>query len=475
MKTIKTKLFLIFMILMVSLVLGGILLNSFFLESYYIYKNKSSLASISQKIKDEYRNNKENDFEYADMVQSIDNISTIIVNKNYAIKYDSVHSKSVDKEKKLPKDIKDSILDSEKKHLKKPVYYIEDKENEQRSKLVFISKINDEDYIILRKSYRSINESVSIANEFYLLAGCIVLFIGAIIILVFSKRITKPIIEMSKVAENISNLEFNKVVDTNSKDEIGRLGNSINKISYKLNASISELKQDVEAKKSLIRNMSHELKTPIGIIKGYAEGLKYGVVNDKEKMDKYCSILVEECDRMDKLVKELLDYSMMEGGMVKLNITNFEICEFLSKIVERFDSIFSEKNINFNLKCVEGYKINADRDLFEKAINNFITNAINHVSEEKIINVTVEKKENKIKISVFNTGDNIDEEELNKIWDVCYKVDKSRTRNYGGHGIGLSLVRLIAELHDGIACATNMDNGVEFSLEIPISGKELDK
>ena len=469
MKTIKTKLVLIFMILMISMVLGGILMNSFFLESYYIYKNRNSLISISQKIKNEYVNDSENNYEYADMVQSIDNINTLIVDKNYIVKYDSVHSKSADKEKKISKDIKDSIADSEKRHLKKPIYYIEDKDNEQRSKLVFIAKINDDEYVILRKPYRSINESVAIANEFYLLAGCIVLFIGAIFILIFSKKITKPIIEMSKVAENISNLKFDKVVNVESKDEIGMLGKSINKISDKLNVSINELKQDVEAKKSLVRNMSHELKTPIGIIKGYAEGLKYGVVDDKEKIDRYCSILVEECDRMDKLIKELLNYSMIEGGMVKLNVTNFEINEFLSKIIERFEPIFSEKNIIFDLNCIENYRIKADSDLLEKAINNFLTNAINHISGEKIIKVIGENIENKLKISVFNTGENISEEELNKIWDVCYKVDKARSRNYGGHGIGLSLVRLIVELHNGIAGVENMKDGVTFYLEIPLS------
>lgn len=475
MKTIRTKLFFVFMILMISLILGGILLNSIFLESYYVYKNKGSLVSVSEKIKEEYINDKENNYEYADMVQSIDSINTIIADKNYNIKYDSIHIKTSNEERKLSKEIKKIILDNEKKLSKKYIYYIDEKDNKQQTKLVFISKIDDNNFIILKKSFKSIHDSVVIANEFYILAGCIVILIGVIFILVFSNKITKPIIEMSKAAENISNLNFDKVVNVNSKDEIGMLGNSINKISEKLNRSINELKQDVERKKELMRNMSHELKTPIGIIKGYAEGLKYGVVKDKEKMDKYCTILVEECDRMDKLVKELLNYSMIEGGMIKLNVTAFDIYEFLDHITARFNQVFDENNINFNLNCIKDYKVYADRDMLEKAINNFITNAINHVALEKIISITGEKEENKIKISVFNTGDNIPEEEFNKIWDVCYKVDKARSRKYGGHGIGLSLVRLIAELHDGSAKVENVKDGVIFSLEIPVSHKILDK
>lgn len=467
MKTIKTKLFFIFMILMISLVLSGILLNSIFLESYYVYKNKGALISLSEKIANEYINNKENSYEYIDMVQSIDGINTIIVDNDFNIEYNSFRSKSVDEEKRLAREVRKTILDNQKKLSKKYVYYIDEKDNDQKTKLIYISKVSDEEYLILIKSVKSIHDSVQIANQFYILAGCIVICIGAIFILIFSKKITKPIIEMSNVAENISNLKFDKVRHINSEDEIGRLGESINKISDKLNKSISELKQDVERRKELVRNMSHELKTPIGIIKGYAEGLKYGVASDKEKMDKYCSILVEECDRMDKLVKELLNYSMMEGGMIKLNIISFDLHEFISKIIERFRPIFNEKNINFEFDCIKGYEINADSDMLEKAINNFIINAIDYVDERKIISVIAEEKENRIKISVFNSGDNIPEVDMGKIWDVCYKVDRSRSRKYGGHGIGLSLVRLIAKLHDGITNVENMENGVVFSIEIP--------
>lgn len=252
-----------------------------------------------------------------------------------------------------------------------------------------------------------------------------------------------------------------------SKDEIGKLGESINKISEKLCTSIDELKEDVERRKQLVRNMSHELKTPIGIIKGYAEGLKFGVADDKEKMHKYCSVLVEECDRMDKLILELLNHSMMEVGMVKLNITSFDIHEFIVKIAERFKPIFIEKNIKFDLKCIDNYIISADCDMLEKAVNNFITNAIDHVEGRNFIQLTVKEEDKGIKISVFNTGNHIQEKDLEKIWDVYYKVDKARSRKYGGHGLGLAIVKLIVQLHGGSTKVENINDGVIFSLEIP--------
>lgn len=467
MKTIRTKLFFIFTIFMILVVLCGALLNSIFLNSYYIYKNKGIFISLSEKISYEYINNKENIDEYINIIDSTDNISTTIADEDLNLEVTSNNEKSIINKTHLSKDIKQRILENEKKNSNKYIYYAEEKSDNQNQRLVFISKMSNGEFIILKKPLKGINESVSISNQFYMFAGGIIILIGGIFILIFSKKITKPIIEMSSVAESISNLEFEKRIKINSQDEIGNLGQSINKISKKLSTSINELKQDVERRKDLVRNMSHELKTPIGIIKGYAEGLKYGVVDDKEKMGKYCSVIVEECDRMNNLVQELLNHSKMEAGMVKLNRTDFEIYEFISNIVERFKPTFIDKGITFDLKCMENYIISADRNMLEKAINNFMTNAIDYVDGRRFIQLLVENNENKIKISIFNTGNHISMEDLNKVWDIYYKADKARTRKYGGHGLGLTIVKSIVQLHGGIAKVENVDEGVIFSLEIP--------
>ena len=467
MKTIKTKIFLVFTIFMVFVVGGGILLNSIFLESYYIYRNKAVFISLSEKINSEYTEDKENSYEYMNNIYNIENISATIIDENLNVEYNSVGVKKDNNEKRLTKEIKQAILENEKKLSNKFVYYTEEKNNTQTNKLVFISKMSNGKFIILKKPFKSIGQSVSIANQFYMIAGLIVIFIGGIFILIFSKKITKPIIEMSNVAENISNLEFDKRVKFESQDELGKLGESINKISEKLCKSINELKEDVERRKHLVRNMSHELKTPIGIIKGYAEGLKYGVADDKEKMQKYCSVLVEECDRMDKLILELLNHSMMEVGMVKLNKTSFDAIDLIDSIIERFKPTLIEKGIVFDFKFENNYIINADRDMLEKAINNFITNAIDHVEGRNFIQLTAEKQENALKISVFNTGSHIKMEDLEKIWDVYYKVDKARSRKYGGHGLGLAIVKSIVQMHGGNTNVENLDEGVVFSIKIP--------
>lgn len=467
MKTIRGKLFLIFILFMVSLIGIGILLNSVFLESYYIYKNKNTFVSLTEKINNEYVKGKGDIAEYLNAIQNVDNITTTIIDEKFNIKYVSTKENKGENQKRISKEIEKNILENENKLSKRFIYYIDENSDEQKTKLIFISRMSNGEIIILRKPVKIIRESVSIANQFYILAGIAAAIIGSIFIAIFSKKMTRPIIEMSNVAENISELKFDKRVNITSQDEIAKLGESINNISEKLCVSITELKKDVERRKQLVRNITHELKTPIGIIKGYAEGIKYGVAEDRDKLEKYCNVLVEECDRMDKLILELLNHSMMEVGMVKLNKTTFDIFEFISPIVERFNLAFNEKGIAFDFECIKNYIIYADKDMIEKAVNNFIINAIDFVDEKNYIKLAVEKSENGIRINIFNTGKHILENDIEKIWDVYYKGDKARTRKYGGHGLGLAIVKLVAQLHGGNVKVENIKDGVEFSFEIP--------
>lgn len=467
MKTIRTKLSVIFAISMVSLVLCGILLNALFLERYYIYKNRDVFIETSKKISEEYVNNRKNIASFINLIDRVEGISCIITDRNQSVKYNSFPQKLGPDAMRLPGEIDQLIQKNENKLFRTYVYSVVSKTNDQAPKLVFISRLDNGDFIILRKPLKGISESVAIANQFYIFAGLVLIFLGGIFIFIFSKKVTRPVIEMSNVAEGISNLEFNKRVIYDSQDELGSLGKSINKMSEKLSASMNALRQDVERRKQLVRNISHELKTPIGVIKGYAEGLKYGVADDKEKTQRYCTVIAEECNRMDNMVRELLNLSMLESGMFQLNISRFDIGGLIEKLSERFETVFVEKGITLDLKIPKNLIVEADYELLERAVNNYITNAINHAEGKKLIEVTVENKDGGIRISVFNTGNHIQEDDLVNIWDVFYKADKARSRQYGGHGLGLSIVRLIAELHGGITGIENLNEGVLFFIEIP--------
>jgi two-component system, OmpR family, sensor histidine kinase VanS len=467
MKTIKTKIVLIFGIFMLLLILCGILLNVLFLNQYYIYKYRADFITINREISREYLENRKNLGDYIDVIDRTEGISCLVLNKNKDILYNSASKKVSTDEMNLSNDISNLMILNDDKLSKTYVYSVIERRKAQLTKLVFMSRLSSGETIILRKPLKGINESASIANQFYLFEGILLIIIGGGFILAFSRKITKPIIEMSNVAESISDLDFNRYIIYNSKDELGSLAKSINKMSVKLSENINSLTQDVERRKQLVRNISHELKTPIGVIKGYAEGLKFGLAEDTEKANKYCTVIAEECDHMDWMVKDLLSYSMLESGSFQLNISSFDVVELIKEISQRFELICAEKEVSIESDMPEHLDLFADRELIGRAINNFLINALAHLGKKKYIKLSVVRRDTETRISVFNIGDNIPENELKNIWDVFYKLDKSRSRKEAGHGLGLSIVKLIAELHHGSVGVENLEAGVMFFIDIP--------
>jgi signal transduction histidine kinase len=273
---------------------------------------------------------------------------------------------------------------------------------------------------------------------------------------------------MSKIAEDISNLNFDRKIEVKTQDELGVLAGSINTVSDKLKVSIEGLKNDIEIQKTLSRNMFHELKTPIGVIKGYAEGLAFGVADSPEMREKYVGIIVNECDRMDSLVVEMLELSKLEAKDYSLqNVEEFELGELIDSVKERLEHTLAEQNISFLYEYNSEIRIRANYELLERAINNLISNAVKYNDENKYISLSASENKESIQISVFNTCKGIPQNEIGKIFDVFYKIDKARTRESGGHGLGLSIVKSIIELHQGSISVENKKGGVEFIINLP--------
>ena len=467
MKTIKTKLFLTFLLSMVAFIALCILLNIVFLEKYYIFANKDSFIKAEFKIKDEYINNLKNIDQTLNSVDRVDGIKCTIANNDMKNLYDSSPSRLDGKTIFLPSEIEQLIKADRENSSAKYIYTIVESPDFGNKNITYISKLDEKTFIILQKSIDSIVESSKIANTFFVFTGLFIILLGSVFIYIFSKKLTMPIVEMSIISEDMSNLDFSKRVDVKTNDEIGSLGKSINKLSQKLSTSINKLLDDAERKKQLIRNVSHELKTPIGVIKGYAEGLKFGVADDKQKLDKYCTVIASECDRMDGMVKEILELSSLEEA-VNLQLSSFDVSDLINNISDKFAPAIKEKEINIDVNCRQGTSIIADYELLERAISNYLNNAINHIDDKKYVKITTSVVENGVKITVFNTGNRISDIDMKNIWDVFYKVDKARSREYGGFGLGLSIVKSIVDAHNGTYGALNVDGGVEFYLIIPI-------
>lgn len=343
-----------------------------------------------------------------------------------------------------------------------------------------VGKLKNGDIILMRSNVESIQESVKVANKFLVYAGLASAVIISLIMYFVSRRFTKPMLQLADIAKEMSELNFDVKYEVQSKDEIGALGNSINILSEKLEKTISELKSannelqmDIEKKtraeevrKEFLSNVTHELKTPIALIQGYAEGLKDNINDSPEDREFYCDVIIDEASKMNTMVKKLLTLNHLEYGTTKVEFERFDLTEMIQGVLSSTGILAKQKGITIHFEHKDPVFVWADESMIEEVLTNYISNAFHHVNEAGIIEVQVIRKENRVRVAVFNTGERIPEEELDNIWIKFYKVDKARTREYGGNGIGLSIVKAIMEAHNRPYGVKNHAIGVEFWFEL---------
>ncbi|MDD4112941.1 MAG: ATP-binding protein [Herbinix sp.] len=343
-----------------------------------------------------------------------------------------------------------------------------------------IGVLEDNKIVFLRSNFESIQESVALANQFLGYIGLLAVVIGIISMLLVSRRYTKPIHEMANIARRMSELDFEAKYYVRNKDEIGELGSSINILSDKLQNTISELKSannelelDIQKKteldeirKEFLSNVSHELKTPISLIQGYAEGLIENVHDDEENRNFYCEVIIDEANKMNQMVKRLLTLNELEFGSNQVNFERFDIVQIIKSVLLSNEIIIRQREVSVRFDEEEPIYVWADEYLIQQVVSNYISNALNYVSDANIIEIKLIRRENVLRVAVFNTGENIPEEELDKLWIKFYKVDRARTREYGGNGIGLSIVKAVMNSHNKECGVINHSSGVEFWFEL---------
>lgn len=334
---------------------------------------------------------------------------------------------------------------------------------------------------IMRVAVDSILESVKISNEFFAYFALASIFLGIIMVIWLSKRITKPIQELTELSKRMSELDFEVKYTRGGDDEIAQLGEHFNRMSRKLQTTISELKtannelqQDIEKKeqidemrKEFLANVSHELKTPIALIQGYAEGLKECINDDPESREFYCDVIMDESAKMNQMVKKLLSLNQLEFGNDVVNMERFDLVNLVNGVLQSASILAQQKEADIHLEAPEAVYVWADEFKVEEVVTNYVSNALNHLDGARRIEVRIEKLKNGlVRTSVFNTGNRIPEEDLEKVWIKFYKVDKARTREYGGSGIGLSIVKAIMDSFHQKCGVKNHSDGVEFWFEL---------
>ncbi|RHV64347.1 MULTISPECIES: sensor histidine kinase [Clostridia] len=348
--------------------------------------------------------------------------------------------------------------------------------------LVLVGVLENGDMILMRTAVESIRESAAISNRFLLFVGAAAIVSSLLVAFFTTRHITKPLQQLTDISKRMVDLDFNAKYESNRSNsyEVEELGNHINRLSENLERTISELKtanvelqDDIEKKiqidemrKEFLSNVSHELKTPLALIQGYAEGLQECINDDAESREFYCDVIIDEADKMNRMVKKLLTLNQLEFGNDQVVMERFDMTELVRGVANSTKILMEQKGIRLELDNPEEAWVWGDEFKVEEVITNYMSNAINHADGEKVIRVFYTRFEDKLRVSVFNTGQPIPEDDIDKIWVKFYKVDKARTREYGGSGIGLSIVKAIMDSFHQQCGVINHEDGVEFWMEL---------
>ena len=484
-KSVRFKLFLTLCVVIAIIVLCLVAINSIVLESFYLYTKTRNVKLVYQKINNYYNSNKNN-------INIEEELKRIAFNNNFDIFIETNENIIIFNTNKDIYSTLDVITSAKNQSNQNNIIYEEDnikitRINDQYNSISYIllsGQLDNGYYLYISMPAVPIEESVEISNQALIIIGLIILLISSFIASYISKKFTSPIVELNDITNKMAKLDFSqKYRIADADDEINELGKNINTMSDKLESTIKqlrennvELEKDIEEKskidemrKQFISDVSHELKTPIALIQGYAEGLIENVNTDDESRKFYAEVILDESNKMDTLVKQLLELIKLEYGKREFNNKEFDIVELINEVIRKCKVMIEEKNIKIDFNENQKVMVNADDFYIEQVITNYFTNAIKHaieINNEKKIEIKIEKKEEKIRVSIFNTGNNIKEENLNKIWGRFYKEDTSRNRTDGGTGIGLALVKAIMNNYKNSYGVINKENGVEFYFEL---------
>ena len=473
---------------MISIVAGTVLMcwfiNTTLLEDYYISHKMNVLISTFETVDEAYTNGEGDTEEFQIELEKKcagSNITLMVISSNGTIIQSNVSNKDMMLQQFF--DIMFSTQSQDAVVVESTEDYVIEKTMDTRLKsdyLVLWGNLQDGNRILLRTAQESIKESVAIANRFLAYVGIASVIVCAVVLYFVTRKITNPILQLAEISKRMTKLDFEAKFQSRGENEIDFLGEHMNQMSETLEKTISELKSannqlkiDIEKKdqidemrKEFISNVSHELKTPIALIQGYAEGLQECINDDAESREFYCEVIIDEAEKMNRMVKNLLTLNQLESGNEQIVFERFDLTELIQGVINATAILREQNDIELTFDVEKPMYVWADEFKTEQVLTNYISNAIHYALGKKRIVITAKEIGEAIRVGVFNTGNPIPESEIAHIWDKFYKVDKARTREYGGNGIGLSIVKAIMESFHRECGVINYEDGVEFWFEL---------
>ena len=462
-KSLKFRLILFILVLAIvpSLILAAGLLNSY--ESRAVSIRESEILSqakiLANQIATSDYMNMDEEVESSTIQAQIDMLTTIydgrviIVDRNFRVYCDTYNLD--DHKMIIAEEVIRSFRGEDITHYDSENHYIEmtipiSNPNDSSDKVLGVMLISvSTDNIQINQGYLR-----QIATIIVVIVAVAMVFFGVLMVLHFLKPFAKISEGISAIKEGYGDdcLQVNNYTETAQ-------------ICDRFNQMLSRMKVMDDSRQEFVSNVSHELKTPIALIQGYAEGLKEGITDDPESMEFYCDVIMDEANKMNTMVKRLLTLNQIEFGNDEPEMERFDINELIASVADANAIRAGQKNMSivFDNRNEHNF-VWADEYKTEEVLTNYISNALNHCDGKRAIEVRTEKSENggTITVTVYNSGKNIADEDLERIWEKFYKTDKARTREYGGNGIGLSIVKAIMDSMGQEYGVRNVSDGVEF-------------
>ncbi|MDO5455311.1 MAG: HAMP domain-containing sensor histidine kinase [Eubacteriales bacterium] len=492
--TIRVQFTLTFFLLMTGAIGTSLLINRTFLGRYYLKEKEKALVALYHQLDDAEEEEEEDDFseeiirssdkEGIDVMVMGDDASTYKINANNE---NLMNGRMWDNLFSITPSIQDKQLYAS------DFYEVAVLENKEDYRIAIVRNVrlgtdamelfavlSDGSFALMRSQLESIENSSAIANRFMAYVGLIATLVGSLVAFFMVGRLTKPIRDLTEISARMKEMDFSAKYSGRSRTELADLGQNINELSETLEKTISELKtanlqlqEDIahrdkneEMRQEFLANVTHELKTPLALIRGYAEGLQDGIAQDPESIRYYTDVIVDETGKMNRIVQKLLTLNQLEFGVTELSMVRFDIVGFVRGCIASMQMLTDKKGIRVSMKEQRQIFVWADEFWTEEVFDNYFSNAVNHCEGEKVIDISFEQKQNCVRVTVFNTGRPIPEEAVPHLFEKFYKVDKARTREYGGSGVGLSIVKAIMEQTGCGYGLRNYDNGTAFWFEL---------
>ena len=449
---LTTKIWLFLISFSIIILLSLWLFQTLFLGTYYKYRKTNDLNQAASELKED------NNYLSLSAIEEIAKSRDICIeiygaNSSYISSiYNQGCMEFGNKNFKVKKDFLNSGLEEQ--------HYSLINQDFKKETLIYALKLDSTTYAFINASIEPLDSTIQILSSQFIYTTIGVLILSLIVGYFISKSISKPIIQISENARKLADRNFSTDFTTNSNIY------EINELTDSLNYAKEELSKTEKLQRDLMANVGHDLKTPLTMIKAYAELIRDINYDKKEKREENLNTIIEETDRLTLLVNDILDLSALQAKATPLKIEKIDLNDLIYQIIDKFNILTVKEQYNFVFNHPDKVIVEADYKRIYQVIYNLVNNAINYTGEDKTVTINTKNQKDTYLIEIIDTGKGIKKEDLAHIWDRYYHSDKKHKRNSYGTGLGLSIVKQILQSHGSNYGVKTSKKGSTFYFEI---------